>query len=169
MSLLRHLRGKRKQIQFSMSRTEASGQHWWMSAPGEFETCFAKMTKGCEQASTSQFGSWCPIKMMASWHGMGAITGPGSQRRPQAPALPGGRHQFTQNGSQLMPLLFSYLKQRLIIWILKHGIKQTYQSISPSYLHFKLVRSFKIFMLFDSVTPLAGIYSKETILNNSKK
>ena len=46
---------------------------------------------------------------------------------------------------------------------------QTYQSISPSYLHFKLVRSFKIFMLFDSVIPLAGIYSKETILNNSKK
>lgn len=106
---------------------------------------------------------------MATWHGMGAIKGTGTQRRAQVLSLRWGRHWFTQNGLQLMYLLFSYLKQCLIIWILKHGIKQTYQSISSSHLHFKLVRSFKIFMFFDLVTPLAGIHSKETILNNSKK
>lgn len=107
--------------------------------------------------------------MMAIWYSIGAIRGTGTQQRPQVLSLWWSRHQFTQNGLQLMSLLFSYLKRSLIVWILKHRIKQTYQSISPSYLHFKLVRSFKIFMFFDLVTPLAGIYSKETILKNSKK
>lgn len=106
---------------------------------------------------------------MATWHGMGTIKGTGTQQQPQALSLWWSRHRFTQNSSQLMSLLFSYLKECLIIWILKYEIKQIDQSISPSYLHFKIVRSFKMFMFFDLVIPLAGNYFKKTIINNSKK